>query len=647
MNLTTEMILRAVRDGEQVRSRFNVGIKEQQDLERELLKGKSFCTKQRGREAETNPPLAVNLDTLEKAVDRQFYNPDIMMAVSCVSDSLVLGHGGLDASDRIREHLTHLHRIGSASANGTAFVADLSSGVGTNVADDLFVVKAPQSSATPEEMAHEVAVGFATNALRTYVPNYAYIFGYFSCGGPILRGADVVSWCRGSGPGSVGYALYENIQGAKSFKSYVQTETPQRIWRAYLQILMALRCGQTRAKFTHYDLHCENILIRPAKSAEFNIPMDDFYVKADGICTMIDFGMSHVEWKDGRGRYNLGYVGKHAPLSMYGIYRDRMHPMHDAYKLLCFMLWDLLREQRDKSYMPINGTYEQLAPLLRFFNKTENPLAIVVLQRAVWFSTPHPGTDKDYNREVAKFNLVDFIDYCRQYGTDRGWEDPIVVPGAARGSVLRCSTTCYDPSSLVRPSGPPFDNMLGFYDAYIPYLTRVNDAVESRRPPMITQANLELNSFVRVAEKYLPNALRKERVRISNLGQKLVRKRFLALQPSVSWLKANRRKVEENAAEMAAWLDAYHRLTVIKDVLEYVASLNGMMSEVAQDANMAMRILREAERYSPRTVIENGIRIISPQTYGGVPSQPLIEFMETKDGQWYLSLYQNLIMMAS
>lgn len=643
MNITTDMIRRSVADGIAVRSQYKSGIEEQKKRERDLLKGHSFCTKQNANRTFGSP----NLDILEDAVKRQFYNADVMSAVACVSDSLVFTQGGLNVSDRIRDHLIGLHQIGDASANGTAFVADLVSGPSTNVADDLFVIKAPQSSSDADEMAHEVAVGFATNALRPFVPNFAYIFGYFSCSGPVVKDKDVVAWCQGSGPGSVGYALYENIQNAVSLKSYLKTSSPRQIWHAYIQILMALRSAQNRVQFTHYDLHTENILVRKVSAPEFFIPIDEFYVKAEGVCTIIDYGMSHVEWKSSAGRFNLGYVGKHAPLTMYGVHRDRMHPMHDAYKLLGFILFDLLHEQSDKSYIPINDSYKQLAPALRFFNKTDNPLAIPVMQREFFFSVPSPIGNKDYNKEISKFRLDEFIDYCRQYSVDRGWSDPLVDPSVARGRVLKCQTSCYDPSSLLRPSGPPFSNLLEFYDVYMPLVARVNDATQYGRMRALSEANLELHTFLTTSTDYLDAAISKERERIRMLNQRLIRKQYLNLQDSVSWLKKSKKAVEANASEMAIWLDAYHRLHVIEAVLTALKTIPSMPASIGILKNEVSHLLDQAESYSPKDVITRGVEVISPQSFGKPLSSEMKAFLETPDGMWYHSLYQNLIAMTT
>src|SRR5436190_712755 len=82
---------------------------------------------------------------------------------------------------------------------------------------------------------------------RSYVPNFAYVFGGFKCSAPILQdpkyilgsaGRYPVNWCN-SGL-DIEYIIYENIAPAVSFKEYVKKCTFEQFLDKYLQIIYAL-----------------------------------------------------------------------------------------------------------------------------------------------------------------------------------------------------------------------------------------------------------------------------------------------------------------------------------------------------------------------------------------------------------------------
>ena len=125
----------------------------------------------------------LNVDKLKSLTRSNFYDPIIMKEIFQVMNAIVYLQpnqpSAVNPNERIKEWLKNLERIGSESVEGFAFKGDLRNSSST------FVIKSPKSS--ERDLLHEFVVGLELNELRSYVPNFAYVFGGFKCTPPILK----------------------------------------------------------------------------------------------------------------------------------------------------------------------------------------------------------------------------------------------------------------------------------------------------------------------------------------------------------------------------------------------------------------------------------------------------------------------------
>lgn len=388
---------------------------EQLDREKAFLKEVSSCPN-RIKKLQNN---LSNLQAkeLKSYVGSQFFNPDVMKAAMCVSESIYYSpqtKGDISFPNiRIRNWIRNLDQIGAESVEGYAMRGSLKD------ADNFFIVKAPRNPKS-EDLIHEYFVGvFGLNKLRSYVPNFAYVFGGFACSPPIIdpETKKVVAWCNNN-KANVNYILYENIAPAVSFDTYVETCTPTQFLEMYLQILYALHIAEKKIQFTHYDLHGENVLIRDIGKSNFLIKYETEngleYLLTDRVATIIDFGMAHIVHED-------EHYGSHARLS-WGVYPDRSYTMHDAYKLLLFAMRSAYRSGN-------NGVFKTSSAIFEFFNRTEDPVDIVTSQRKFFYYIP-------WTKTFGKYSTLHLAKYIREI-----YNIPFIVSEPGGLEVLSCLGT--------------------------------------------------------------------------------------------------------------------------------------------------------------------------------------------------------------
>jgi len=95
--------------------------------------------------------------------------------------------------------------------------------------------------------------------------------------------------------------VYEKIEG-KAFIDELSNMSFERFLLLFLQILISLEVAQREFKFVHYDFHTGNILVKKLESPhEYSVLLDTYEYKfiVDEIPVIIDFGLAHVEDKNG------------------------------------------------------------------------------------------------------------------------------------------------------------------------------------------------------------------------------------------------------------------------------------------------------------------------------------------------------------
>lgn len=485
-------------------------------------------------------PMLVDFDQVKKYMSKknsQMMHARALEALACVANNII----SLDSpaarshTSLFRKFLTNVRLLSTDSERGYAMVVDLADKV-----DDAFVIKVQRDASQGSvfsryTMRHEVIVGLILNQLRAIIPNFAYVFGSFECGGPILTVRDssfshesdavkavnpkhlieprVESWCRGGEIQT--YAIYENIRDATTLKEYVKDCTSQQYIDIMIQIMYALKIAYERVGFTHYDLHTGNILVRPHDREAFYIPYEGDYVFASKIATIIDYGMSHVNYtipENGRV-ISLGIKepeGSYGNASMlqHGIYMDRSNPIIDCYKILWWTLYTML-EHNKKVYM-------EMRELMRYFHKTDSFDSIFInYPEHIYGIIPTFGT-KILIEQSTKFSYNEFIRFCREYCDYKNLDDPVVraedLPPEAKADVLVCRMACFtDPVFTEDSSTAIIDTAEEMNDLFEPIILRAADlrdklktASDSYKKKLQIMLDDLTDSFLKLKAQYSP-----------------------------------------------------------------------------------------------------------------------------------------------
>jgi hypothetical protein len=357
-----------------------------------ILVGDTSCDRELRRStSETNPEIL--LDSIDQFIEKhrlddRFYDPAFLRVVGCSMKLGLVLDQQLTASKYVKDYFTDLKQIGAPSVQGIALLT----GVKNNPA--MFVIKAPKNP-NRDNLLHEyfVAAGGAfsdlqgrpkfiigTNWLRKVCLNYSQVLGAFRCSSPNVDplSGQVRDWCNNDNPTSfVNYVVYEKIDGDSMAKMAPIIDATTYV-TTIIQLAYALEIGQTYNGFTHYDLHYENVILRPVESSkktnssqpptEAMIPyvMTEeltIYVESAYVPTIIDYGNSHIQTPSPAAE-RMGAPTEHfgfhdAKYRSFGILPDASRPYFDLYKFLGFSLYEM--------YSTKNPAFEQVWPLVSFF----------------------------------------------------------------------------------------------------------------------------------------------------------------------------------------------------------------------------------------------------------------------------------------
>lgn len=172
---------------------------------------------------------------------------------------------------------------------------------GINYIDRAFVLKTPK---TPQkhllekgivenvnfEIMLEFLIGRNLNDLKLIIPNIMYTYS--------ILNNDVLK-IRSNHPtellGSLGL-IVEYVEGftLDKFLASIRDEDEQILSNIIYQIILALRVMYNTKKFTHRDLHTNNILIKKIRKS--TVKYDSEYILVDFIPVIIDYGSSSIEY---------------------------------------------------------------------------------------------------------------------------------------------------------------------------------------------------------------------------------------------------------------------------------------------------------------------------------------------------------------
>lgn len=208
--------------------------------------------------------------------------------------------------------LRYLKTLKTDSINGLVGFAELKD------ADAKVLVKTekeaePRSGRLRDPLDYEFVVQAALNGLRPRIPHYSYGFALFTCPAQV-QDNQVTQLCKGgrTGPRMQKFLVSEAVVPGFEFGELLEREEARDVtFLAHMvQVFMALQIAQDALQFTHYDLHAGNVLMQSLSKCCTGIGTDTsevlfeyayrgtlVWVPARYVCTIIDFGRSHLPFR--------------------------------------------------------------------------------------------------------------------------------------------------------------------------------------------------------------------------------------------------------------------------------------------------------------------------------------------------------------
>lgn len=279
------------------------------------------------KEKYTDKLKQVSTPAVRKILKQKFVSGSDMKAVLCLFNTLFLSSaqkrekGLYNLSSHINTWVTKMEKLPVKSVEGFIYLTDILS------EDIKVVIKVPQKEDGFNSMVREYFIGIRVlNKLRYLIPTFVYTLGAFLCPQPTKTG----KLCSTREKKTV-FVLYEQIPGDTVEKLLETKQIKFNQWLLiFMQLLLALEIAQRETRFTHFDLHAGNVMIRKKENFSYTVPLDNtsYYINdPEMIPSIIDFGLSCVYVKD-------RYVGSY-DFPNYGML-NFMVPGYDMYKFMVF-----------------------------------------------------------------------------------------------------------------------------------------------------------------------------------------------------------------------------------------------------------------------------------------------------------------------
>ena len=310
------------------------------------------------KEKYTDKLEEVSTPAVRNILNQKFVSGSDMKAVLCLFDTIFLStsnknvreKGLYNLSKHIHKWITKMKKLPVKSVEGFVYMTDIFS------KDIQVVIKIPQTSRGFESMVREYFIGIrALNKLRYLIPAFVYTLGSFLCSRPTAAGKICTS--QSASANKTAFVLYEKIPG-ESMESLLEspTFTFNQWLLVFIQLLLGLEVAQREVRFTHFDLHTGNVMVRRKDNFNYTVPLDgtSYHVNdPELIPVVIDFGMACAYVED-------RYVGSYA-FSRYGML-NFMVPGYDMYK---FMIYSISFGRKSPALQ------KQIMKLFRFYGSND------------------------------------------------------------------------------------------------------------------------------------------------------------------------------------------------------------------------------------------------------------------------------------
>ena len=282
-------------------------------------------------------------------------------AVCCLFDIFFLSEsktkarekGLYDLSKNIKKWIKKMDKISVNSKEGFIYI--------TNFLSDIqVVVKVAQKSTGLESKLREYFIGIKSiNKLRSLIPTFVYTIGAFLYPKPTKTGK-IQNDIKNE---NTAFVVYEKIDG-ETISSFLKKDkfTFKQFLIIFIQLLLGLEVAQREARFTHFDLHTDNVMIRQNDLDSYNVHLDmSTYslVNPEFIPVIIDFGTSTC-YIENRYIGSYDYI-KHGMLNF-------MVPGYDMYKFLVYCARKTINQELKQKIISMFYFYEDNDP----YNITSN-----------------------------------------------------------------------------------------------------------------------------------------------------------------------------------------------------------------------------------------------------------------------------------
>ena len=274
---------------------------------------------------------------LSMILNQKFINPVDMKAVFCLFDTLFLEtskrkeNGIYVLTKNIRDYIKNIKLLSTNTVEGYIYLADFFS------PDIQAIIKFQKDDSNILITIREYYIGInILNKLRYLIPTFVYTFGAFYCPKtighnklPIKNPLSIL--CENTTGANTAFVVYEKIPG-ETIRNLLKKDklTFKQFLNIFIQLLLGLEVAQREARFTHFDLHSDNVMIRQNDLASYNVHLDmSTYsvMNPEFIPVIIDFGTSSCFIEN-------RYIGSYDYIK-YGML-NFMVPGHDMYKFLVY-----------------------------------------------------------------------------------------------------------------------------------------------------------------------------------------------------------------------------------------------------------------------------------------------------------------------
>lgn len=221
----------------------------------------------------------------------------------------------------------------------------------------MFVVKSPNN--VSKDLLHEYFVGhIVCNYLRkTKLPNFPYYFGIIRCSkADVDASKKIKTWCESKD--QIPQIVMENIKSVDdkgqiiptiTLRNFIQTannDSINLVLNYFIGIMNAIFTAWFELRFSHNDLHTDNILLRKIANSQnkWMIPIflnKGFIIAKSGdyVPTIIDFGKSSFEAKN--SFVTLPQIMYEAEPNSHG----KSRPMNDILHLMAFIKTNIIHQR--------------------------------------------------------------------------------------------------------------------------------------------------------------------------------------------------------------------------------------------------------------------------------------------------------------